>query len=862
IDAKVGAFHQRVGEMYWLEVSIATTGGSIGWKTSLDDFEDNAVWWDSGAGDWQELFDPITSEALNLAFVIAGTPAAPVPILPDPVVTFDGLVSVEPWHEFWPVYAEATDLPTNVTLPDPCHRPAQKVHFWFSPDGNDWEQFYVDYDGNQPSEGPTVASAGGDGWTGYLPFELIEPVQECSPVYVRAEVYSAIGVILVDSKCGIDPSPPDSVSLNVSDWQVVQGGTLLVDVDPILANIKYVLAYVEEKPEQYIKGIPGIDQQEHSDTHCAPTAAAACLKYFENQGDGEICDDLNDFDLVEALAGRAATNLEHSGTYPSDLANGLRSWIRDHGSGYSIRGPLDFDWKQVRNELERSQDVLVGIYWPDGKGHRMTMNSIVNRPLPDGKIRVDFMDPWTGTIEYGNLDPNTGEVTDFEGSSGDTGILDNIIIICPRESDPNGGAPGRPQPGPDPDPIPVAIPYPGLWALHVIVVDDCNHAARLTRIVERKAPKPPVEHLKWSQPPIEIDPDPCAPIVYCGWDELSYTDDPCNWWTVVADDFRCLGNMPVTSIHWWGSYAGWDDLEPPAEMPIAWRIGFWSNVPANPWADPNYSYPQELLWQIEVDAVRVQEEMAGMDQPPWPDPVPETCFQYYVDLQPHEYFWQGDYETYTLDNVFWLSIAAIYPGGSSLDNAWGWKTRPWHWMDDAVRFNLAEDPWPNMVLDPWDAWMEPIEDWYTGESYDVAFELDTDPNYIKWEQAYDSIRHWPHYEDILSMAGPVTETKWRQNPDPNGWDVGFQGGTGLYHADDWRCTETGPLTDIRFWVSWKDDVVGQIMWMGVAIWSDDPCGPSGHSEPNELLWGPRNFWSGDFNVYHDGRGEQGFFAPH
>jgi hypothetical protein len=36
-----------------------------------------------------------------------------------------------------------------------------------------------------------------------------------------------------------------------------------------------------------------------------------------------------------------------------------------------------------------------------------------------------------------------------------------------------------------------------------------------------------------------------------------------------------------------------------------------------------------------------------------------------------------------------------------------------------------------------------------------------------------------------------------QMPDPVGWDVNFHD---FYLADDWRCSETGPVTDIHFWI--------------------------------------------------------------
>jgi hypothetical protein len=53
-------------------------------------------------------------------------------------------------------------------------------------------------------------------------------------------------------------------------------------------------------------------------------------------------------------------------------------------------------------------------------------------------------------------------------------------------------------------------------------------------------------------------------------------------WKIAADDFPCLGAMPVTSVGWWGSYIGWDGLQPPQTTPTAWRFGFWSNVADRP----------------------------------------------------------------------------------------------------------------------------------------------------------------------------------------------------------------------------------------------------------------------------------------
>jgi hypothetical protein len=345
------------------------------------------------------------------------------------------------------------------------------------------------------------------------------------------------------------------------------------------------------------------------------------------------------------------------------------------------------------------------------------------------------------------------------------------------------------------------------------------------------------------------------------WDTYWFSGDPHagfeaniwtleeDWGTTVADDFRCLGTMPVDSIHWWGSYVGWEepDILPP-ELPIGWRIAFWSNVAADAQGEPNYSHPDELLWQIEIDADRVRVEQVGIDYYYEFYPL-DICYQYYVDLGPDEVFWQDQFLDRTEDEIFWLSITALYPESDPLVDPcypWGWKTRPWSWMDDAVRFQLYEEPVPGIVLDP--SLVEPIKDPLYDESFDVAFELDTDPNYVKWEQPFDGIRNWPHYEDEQSMATRKTwtETKYRQDPNADGWDVAFLSEVELplELADDWRCDETGTVDDIHFWYSWQGDTEGNIYAVTVKIYSDNPFGPFG-SEPNDLKWS-RTFYDNEF----------------
>ncbi|MDH4239213.1 MAG: hypothetical protein OEW48_06595 [Phycisphaerae bacterium] len=586
-------------------------------------------------------------------------------------------------------------------------------------------------------------------------------------------------------------------------------------------------------------------------------------------------------------------------------------------------------------------------------------------------------------------------------------------------------------------------------------------------------PKKPVPHLKWSQPPIEVDPNSRIPV-YSGWDELSYAAPIAGTYDnmrVVADDYRCLGSMPVTSIHWWGSYYGM--VEPgttPPELPTAWKIGFWSNVPApdgewdlgdshkmhypqlpdptgwdldftsinksaddwrctksgpvtdihfwyswrgdivgtieaikveiyknvpkdpgdptsyshpgtlewnqgflpgqfttrfwgkgdqgfmtagqtpitndhkniyqcnivdilpplfyqnvgevywlaitieirdplnthigwkttdtqflddavfgnaaggwSPWKDPftgesldlafvitddpNYSRPEKLLWTFEVPADRVEVEEVGTDfyHHYYPNDV---AYQYTLNLGSDEIFWQGDYLDRTKDDVFWLSIVAVYDSAAGTDpvHPWGWKTRPWHWMDDAVRFMFNGPLDPGIVLDP--HMIEPIKDPIYRESFDVAFELDTDPNYIKWEQPFIGIRRWPHYEDEKSMARVVTTTehvtKWLQRPDltVNGIDVDA---THLdlitptpfpqLLADDFECVTAETIDDIHVYGSWRLDEPPngdpKLVDFTLSIHEDlpigDPRNPYTWSIPGDMLWS-EDFAAGDFTV--------------
>jgi len=102
---------------------------------------------------------------------------------------------------------------------------------------------------------------------------------------------------------------------------------------------------------------------------------------------------------------------------------------------------------------------------------------------------------------------------------------------------------------------------------------------------------------------------------------------------------------------------------------------------------------------------------------------------------------------------------------------------------------------------------------------------------------------------------PLENVKWYQPPDLDntGMDICFsQWETpeidGL--ADDFLCTESGPITDIHFWGSFLDDMFPQLPFQifELTIYSDVPAGVyADWSMPGDILWQSYRF-PGDYGV--------------
>jgi len=116
---------------------------------------------------------------------------------------------------------------------------------------------------------------------------------------------------------------------------------------------------------------------------------------------------------------------------------------------------------------------------------------------------------------------------------------------------------------------------------------------------------------------------------------------------------------------------------------------------------------------------------------------------------------------------------------------------------------------------------------------------------------------------VLAAAGAARAdwdvgdpAKWVQLPDLTHKGMDVKVGYWLAIADDFLCTQTGPITDIHIWGSWKGDFLpldgpGSIEF-DMAIFSDIPANPAGgqlFSMPNlgDQLWSVE-FEPGDYTV--------------
>jgi hypothetical protein len=171
---------------------------------------------------------------------------------------------------------------------------------------------------------------------------------------------------------------------------------------------------------------------------------------------------------------------------------------------------------------------------------------------------------------------------------------------------------------------------------------------------------------------------------------------------LVADDWRCDAQTPITAAVWWGSYIGYryqacqcsQHLDPPVK-PAYFLLSVWSGVPDPDPADPDtYSHPGQKIW--EYKAYNYDEVFVGYDKHPEASPAiyppigQEPVFRYSVRLPKDNWFCQKD-----VDGVYWFSVVAVYEGPEDPPYPWGWtnhKCTAWDppGLDEVAHFRFDE----------------------------------------------------------------------------------------------------------------------------------------------------------------------------
>jgi len=187
---------------------------------------------------------------------------------------------------------------------------------------------------------------------------------------------------------------------------------------------------------------------------------------------------------------------------------------------------------------------------------------------------------------------------------------------------------------------------------------------------------PPTPTPKWSQPPT-FNPSSPEPTCFWGWGEKSSYGGT----QIVADDWLSIDNTPFTGIRWWGSYVGWNTLDPPMGGPDAFQIALWTDVPAG--VDFSFSHPGEMFREWIVSRLDVSELAVNCNY--HTSTIKETTYEYYFDVPTMDWFEPQP------GTIYWVSISAIYPGEEPA-YPWAWLTRDYFDLDASIRIGDPTAP--------------------------------------------------------------------------------------------------------------------------------------------------------------------------
>ena len=214
------------------------------------------------------------------------------------------------------------------------------------------------------------------------------------------------------------------------------------------------------------------------------------------------------------------------------------------------------------------------------------------------------------------------------------------------------------------------------------------------------------------------------------------------------------------------------DSEP--NRPDYFQLAIWSDVAAD---DPcnldGYSHPGEKIWQY--DAHDYDEVLIGYDNTSivYPGLDRESVFRYSVRLPEEEWFCQED-----INDVFWLSIMAVYENQVQLTEHWAWMNHEHSYNDNAVRSWHCCDEWE------WEEIYNPD----TEEPWDLSFLIFTEPEVCCECADYDK----SGIVDFNDLAKFADEWLWT-------------GQAGGYNISDLDCDGDVQFTDFAIFADqWLD----------------------------------------------------------
>ncbi len=339
-------------------------------------------------------------------------------------------------------------------------------------DTGPFTDFWIDPEGWGPGYKTIYPLGPGDGFCGYFdpgsePFEG-QVVEFESRLFVPPYGYLRDTVIVF-----VDPTPPIPEFENFDEDSV---GNFAIDsffditykIDDEFFSPGTAELLIYPISFEYHRDLTEIDQlglgTDYDSTSCAPTAAASCLKYFADNGHGELDNPNGDEAKPEQSGEEMARELQdamgtdENGTTPDGMVSGIESYLEGHGqSGWSVEHGEVSDatglGEMIREFESDGEDILMLVQDTtaagDTIGHVVTLGSVtttyyeaVNPPPATGNTdtSLDFMDPWGGGStednDYETGENDEGQTTlegyDLDGAGGD-GWVSGYIKVSPPE---------------------------------------------------------------------------------------------------------------------------------------------------------------------------------------------------------------------------------------------------------------------------------------------------------------------------------------------------------------------------------------------------------------------------------------------